>query len=131
MKPHVIPATSALALLLATRSLPAEPAGSPDAVSGPLPAPLNWTTQQDHRNMMEQLGITRLRPGPSGQPGATNAANYDPAKANPYPDLPELLTLKNGTKVTTAEQWWQRLRQPQREAPAPRVCHRGRAGGSL
>ena len=44
--------------------------------------------------MMEQLGITRLRPGPSGQPGATNSANYDPAKANPFPDLPDVLTLK-------------------------------------
>lgn len=60
--------------------------------------------------MMEQLGITRLRPGPSGQPDATNSANYDPAKANPYPDLPELLTLRNGMKVTTAEQWWQQRR---------------------
>ena len=26
------------------------------------PEPLNWTAQQDHKNMMEQLGITRLRP---------------------------------------------------------------------
>lgn len=74
--------------------------------------PLNWTTQQDHKNMMEQLGITRLRPGPSGQPSATNAANYDPAKANPFPDLPELLTLKNGRKVTSAEVWW-RQRRPE------------------
>src|SRR5882724_8705853 len=24
--------------------------------------PLNWTTQQDHQNMMDQLGIIRLRP---------------------------------------------------------------------
>lgn len=62
--------------------------------------------------MMHQLGITRLRPGPSGQPGAPNAANYDPAKANPFPDLPELLTLKNGKRVTTAEQWWS-LRRPE------------------
>jgi hypothetical protein len=60
--------------------------------------------------MLEQLGITRLRPGPSGQPGATNSANYDPAKANPYPDLPELLTLKNGRKVTTPEVWWKQRR---------------------
>ena len=55
--------------------------------------PLNWTTQQDHQNMMEQLGITRLRPGPSGQTGAPNSANYDPAKANPFPELPDVLTL--------------------------------------
>jgi hypothetical protein len=73
-------------------------------------APLNWTTAQDHRNMMEQLGIVRLRPGPSGQPGSTNSANYDPAKANPFPDLPDLLTLKNGKKVTTPEMWWKQRR---------------------
>src|SRR5499427_2128561 len=72
--------------------------------------PLNWTTHQDHQSMMQQLGITRLRPGPSGQPGATNSANYDPAKANPFPDLPDVLTLKNGQKVTTAEMWWKQRR---------------------
>jgi len=60
--------------------------------------------------MMDQLGITRLRPGPSGQPNATNAANYDPAKANPFPDLPELLVLQNGQKVTSAEMWWKQRR---------------------
>ena len=56
------------------------------------PDPLNWTTQQDHQNMMNQLGITKLRPGPSGRAGATNSANYDPAQANPFPDLPDPLT---------------------------------------
>lgn len=60
--------------------------------------------------MMEQLGITRLRPGPTGQRGATNAANYDPAKANPFPDLPDPLTLKNGRKVATAEMWHEQRR---------------------
>jgi hypothetical protein len=70
----------------------------------------NWTAQQDHKNMMEQLGIKGLRPGPSGRAGATNEANYDPAKANPYPTLPELLTLKNGKQVTMAEMWWKERR---------------------
>jgi hypothetical protein len=60
--------------------------------------------------MMDQLGIIRLRPGPSGQPSATNSANYDPAKANPFPNLPEVLTLKNGQKVTTADLWWKQRR---------------------
>jgi hypothetical protein len=72
--------------------------------------PVNWTTQQDHKNMMEQLGIIRLRPGPSGQPGRTNSANYDPAKANPFPVLPDVLTLKNGQKIATAEMWWKQRR---------------------
>ena len=72
--------------------------------------PLNWTAREDHSNMLHQLGITRLRPGPSGQPGATNSANYDPAKANPFPDLPEVLKFKSGQKVTTAEMWWKQRR---------------------
>ena len=70
----------------------------------------NWTAQQDHQNMKEQLGITRLRPGPSGQANATNAANYDVTKANPYPDLPDVLILKNGQKVRNAEMWWKQRR---------------------
>jgi (4-O-methyl)-D-glucuronate---lignin esterase len=76
------------------------------------PEPLNWTAQQDHQNMKEQLGITRLRSGPSGNASATNAANYDPAKANPFPDLPEPLVTKDGQKVTTAQQWW-KVRRPE------------------
>ena len=42
--------------------------------------------------------------------GEPNAANYDPAKANPYPDWLDVLTLKNGRNVTTAEMWWQKRR---------------------
>ncbi|WP_205500575.1 glucuronyl esterase domain-containing protein [Rufibacter psychrotolerans] len=74
------------------------------------PAPVNFTAEQDHQHMMRQLGIKALRPGPSGDPKSPNAANYDEAKANPYPNLPELLTLKNGKKVTTPAQWWNQRR---------------------
>src|SRR5947209_9852492 len=66
----------------------------------------NWTAADDHRNMMEQLGIKALRPGPSGNEKAPNHANYDESQANPYPNLPDVLTLKNGKKVTTPEAWW-------------------------
>ena len=68
--------------------------------------PKEWTTVEDHKNMMEQLGIKALRPGPSGRAEAPNAANYDPTKANPFPDLPDPLTLKNGKKVNSAKIWW-------------------------
>ena len=73
---------------------------------------LTWTAQQDHQNMKDQLGIRTLRPGPSGsaQPGAPNAANYDPAKANPYPDLPDPLKLNNGARVTTPAMWREKRR---------------------
>jgi hypothetical protein len=60
--------------------------------------------------MMEQLGIKALRPGPSGFPGTTNSANYDPGKANPFPNLPDVLTLKSGQNVTNAEMWWKQRR---------------------
>ena len=56
--------------------------------------------------MMDQLGIQTLRPGPNGNEKAPNHANYDESKANPFPGLPDALTLKSGQKVTTAEQWW-------------------------
>ncbi len=60
--------------------------------------------------MMDQLGIKALRPGPSGNEGAPNHANYDESLANPYPNLPDILTLKNGEKVTTADMWWTQRR---------------------
>ena len=69
-----------------------------------------WTTAEDHQNMMAQLGIRKLRPGPSGNAGAPNQANYNEATANPYPNLPEVLTLKSGRKVATADAWWKQRR---------------------
>ena len=73
-------------------------------------APANWTAERDQQNMMDQLGIKALRPGPSGNERDSNHANYDEAKANPYGDLPDALTLKNGQRVTSAEQWWKQRR---------------------
>src|ERR1700733_10662848 len=70
----------------------------------------DWTAAQDHQNMMDQLGIKALRPGPSGTETAPNHANYDEATANPFPNLPDVLTLKNGKKVTTAAMWWNQRR---------------------
>jgi (4-O-methyl)-D-glucuronate---lignin esterase len=77
---------------------------------GDLPQPKNWTNEEDHQNMMDQLGIKALRPGPSGNENAANHANYDVSKANPFPDLPDALTLKNGKKVASAEMWWKQRR---------------------
>lgn len=72
------------------------------------PPPVTFTTAEDHKNMMDQLGITSLRPGYN--PNGSNQPNYDPAKADPWPDLPDILTLKNGKKVKTAEMWWKQRR---------------------
>lgn len=66
---------------------------------------------EDRRKMLDLLGITTLRPGRNGSnPQATNYANYDETKANPYPKLPDPLRLKNGQQVTTSSQWWQQRR---------------------
>lgn len=65
-------------------------------LAGSLPQPKNWTAEQDHQNMMDQLGIQSLRPGPSGNENAPNHANYDESKANPFPNLPDVLALLSG-----------------------------------
>lgn len=74
------------------------------------PRLLTFTTQQDHDNMKQQLGIKKLRPGPSGNESAPNHANYDESSANPCPELPDVLSTQNGKKVTTADMWWNQRR---------------------
>ena len=74
------------------------------------PRPPAFTTQQDQQNMMEQLGIKALRPGPNGNEKSPNHANYDEPAANPFPNVPDPLTLNDGQKVTTANQWWEKRR---------------------
>jgi hypothetical protein len=70
-------------------------------------------SEADHKHLMALFRIDWLRPGVNrSNPNAPNAANYDEAKANPYPLLPDPLTLKNGKKVTTTKMWWQQ-RRPQ------------------
>lgn len=72
--------------------------------------PAKFTEQNDHQNMMNQLGITKLRPGYSGNESDPNHANYDESLATPYPELPDLMTMKNGKKVKTAKDWWEKRR---------------------
>ncbi len=56
----------------------------------------------DHQNMMEQLGIKAIRRGPNPNDQAT----FDEDIANPYKEsMPNVLQLKDGTKVTKARQW--------------------------
>src|SRR5437667_4957294 len=97
-----------LALVVASSAGGADPAKQPDPSS--LPPPVQLTAQQDHQRIMDLLQITSLRKGVSGNNKAPNAANYDEAKANPFPNLPDPLVLKNGQKVTTAKMWWKRRR---------------------
>ena len=86
--------------------LPASPFSTDDQYA----PPVTYTAEQDHADMMKQLGIVTLRAGPSGDEKAVNHANYDEALANPYPNLPDVLVLKNGKKVTKSAQWWNQRR---------------------
>ncbi|HEX4998142.1 MAG TPA: acetylxylan esterase, partial [Terriglobia bacterium] len=61
----------------------------------------------DHQNMMDQLKITALRPGKSGS--NQTGKGFELESANEImPTLPDVLTFKNGSKVTTPEQWTRR-----------------------
>jgi hypothetical protein len=103
-------AVLATSLFLAPGTLMGAQPSSPSPADSA--APKNWTAAEDHQNMMEQLGIKSLRPGPSGNENAPNHANYDEAKANPFPDLPDVLTTKDGKKVTMPRMWWD-VRRPE------------------
>jgi (4-O-methyl)-D-glucuronate---lignin esterase len=106
------------AWLWAQASPSPSPSPSPSAAPNPFQvspeerARLDGLSRADHADMLKQLGIARLRPGADGRAaaGEPGAANYDPAKANPYPDWPDVLKTKSGRKVTTAEQWWNERR---------------------
>src|SRR5262245_36799840 len=93
----------ALSFALATLVVPAPGDEPKKADPAKLPPPAKMTAQEDHKRMLELLKIKKLRPGPSSR-----STNYDEAKANPYPKLPDALVLKDGKKVTTAAMWAKR-----------------------
>jgi len=103
----LFPAVGALIVApLAGARVPATPQDT-----NALPSPVSLTAEQDHKRIMDLLHIASLRPGADGRnPQASNAANYDEAKANFYPSLPDPLILKNGKRITNAKVWWQQRR---------------------
>ncbi|HEY6487547.1 MAG TPA: hypothetical protein VIY99_00355 [Terracidiphilus sp.] len=94
-------------LTFASRYLHAsgEQASTPAAA---VPAPVHLTATEDRERLLGLLGLkdAEMRPRPSGDAKAPNATNYDEGKANVYPNLPDPLVLKNGQRITTANQWW-------------------------
>ena len=100
----------ALALGIATSFVLVSPGSSLRGQQSSTPEPKTWTAAEDHQQMMAQLGIRKLRPGPSGNESAPNQANYDEATANPFPKLPDVLTLASGKRVTSKEMWWKQRR---------------------
>ena len=63
--------------------------------------PVQMTREEDHERTMKLLGLTSF---PRGAASAS-IDTYDESKANPYPNLPDPLVMKNGRKVTSAAMW--------------------------
>jgi len=99
-------------LILLTVSIGAVTAASQlSQNSASLPAPVVLTAEQDHQRLMDLLKTVKLRPGANPRSlDPTNQPNYDETKANPYTNLPDPLTLKNGKKVRDAKTWWTKRR---------------------
>jgi len=76
-----------------TNPQPEQQAAPAPAASDPLEA------------MKARLGISELLPPRSSEPTGPNPANYDEAKATPYPNLPDLFTMASGARVTDPAQW--------------------------
>ncbi len=85
---------------------------TPATTPAPQPNPQQQETQrlsaEDRQKMLDALHIDSLRPPVNAR--LLGSANYDEAKANPYPKLPDPLVMKNGKKVTSAKMWWDQRR---------------------
>ena len=120
----LVPAvTMALAIGIAAGAQTATPAGTPPA-KPPAPATefhfptpeeraaINAASGEERNRELKLLGITAMQPPATafdiGKPGN---ANYDEAKANPYPKLPELLVMSDGKRVTTPAEWARRRQE--------------------
>src|SRR5580704_9774840 len=99
--------TVAVLILSALALATLRAAGQPNPSD--LPKPLELTSQEDHKKMMEQLKIKELRRGADGNnPKSPNASNTDESKASPYKTLPDSLVFDNGKPVKTADDWKKR-----------------------
>ena len=94
------------AALLAAIHAPPAAAQQPDSAAR---AAIAAATQADHARMMRLLDIESLRPGPSGNPEAPNAANSDEARVPAY-TVPDPLVMEDARPVTTPQQWWEERR---------------------
>jgi hypothetical protein len=107
--PRPIPAL-VLAFVLGASTCVRAQEPAPKPIGSNPPPPVQMSAQEDHQRLMDLLQITSLRRGPDGNPNSPNAANSDESRANPYPNLPDPLVLKDGRRVTTAEMWWKERR---------------------
>jgi hypothetical protein len=79
---------------------------APAPAPPPPPSPVQLANQAERQRIMNELKISAIPPGAV----SSSPATYNEAEANPYPNLPDPLTLKNGQKVTTAAVWRNRRR---------------------
>ena len=111
MHPHASLRLLALCALVSSTALAQSPA--PSATPDPVRAANRKLAAIDRLQMLGQLGIpdplnlAAVAPGKMAGP----PANYDEAKANPFP-LTNPLKLKNGQTVTDAATWW-KVRRPE------------------
>jgi Spy/CpxP family protein refolding chaperone len=121
---NIAVAIAAMQLVTQAQTNPAAPAGAGPGAGGGgrggfggfggfggggrgAPTPWIEAGYDDHQNMMDQLGIKALRPGKSGN--NQTGPGFDEATANDWmPTMPDALKMKDGTKVTTPEQWTKR-----------------------
>lgn len=96
----------------AQTAAPAKTSTAPTEFHFPTPAEraaINATSAVERNRELKLLGTTSMQPPATaydiGKPGN---ANYDESKANPYANLPALLVMNDGTKVTTPAEWAKR-----------------------
>jgi len=101
----------------AGRAQTSAPAPAPAAQEFHFPTPeerakINAASAVERDRELKLLGITEMQPPATaydiGKPGN---ANYDEAKANPYPNLPPLLVMNDGAKVKTPAEWARRRKE--------------------
>lgn len=71
------------------------------------------TAEEDRARMLKMLGLkeSEMRPRPDGDARSPHATNYDLAKANVYPKLPDPLVFKDGRPVKNAADWAERAKE--------------------
>src|SRR5579864_9187657 len=95
--------SAAAGLLAAVLVAPGSSSGQDKAGKGKQPdfIPAGY---DDYQNMLDQLGIKKVRPGRNGSSKVPDTSSED--TANIYKDtMPSLMTFKDGTKVTSPDQW--------------------------
>jgi len=105
--------TVSAALTLVALHAPATIPTASAQAAAPSRDPIVAGSEAERNRELKLLGISAMQAPKSARVlSAPDVANYDEAKANPYPNLPALLVTGSGAKVTTADQWW-KVRRPE------------------